>query len=257
MPIPNQPYSFNLLDAVHIAKLTGTTYPSNHQVSWHRHTQTQLLYASSGVIRLRTEQGCWVTPPLRAIWIPANTYHQLEIVKFARVKSLLVDEKEPLQLAFKKCQVITMSPLLKEIFLHLHSKQWPVNLHENQRLLEVFFDQMKTMTVEPLLYPETKHPKISNIIQSFMETPAQNESIELWAAKLHMSVRTLSRLFGSEMNMGYRQCRLQIRLIKAIEMLAQNKPVVTATYELGFSNESSFIKQFKAAFGVTPKQYFK
>src|SRR2546429_3991512 len=41
----------------------------------HSHPEDQLLFASSGVMTLRTKQGVWVVPPLRAVWIPADTPH--------------------------------------------------------------------------------------------------------------------------------------------------------------------------------------
>src|SRR6266850_2808327 len=39
----------------------------------HAHPEDQLLFASSGVMTLSTKQGVWVVPPMRALWIPANT----------------------------------------------------------------------------------------------------------------------------------------------------------------------------------------
>ena len=256
MNIFSDKYTFQLLKQGHNIQATGTLYETDQQVAWHRHDAAQFLYAASGVIRVRTSQGCWVAPPLRAVWIPANTDHQLEIVKTAAVKSLLISKQQERAFLPKQCQVITVSPLLREVLLHLHSKQWPVDTPQNQRLIEVFFDQIQMMSVEPLLYPDCSHPKVKLIISNFLEQPQTTISIEQWAKEFHMSVRSLSRLFSKEMNMGYRQCRLQIRLIKAIELLAQNKSVIEVSYSLGFSNESNFIRLFKAAFGITPKQFF-
>ena len=250
-------YSFELLHSPIAVTAMGTTFSTGHQVSWHQHSAAQFLYASDGIIRVLTEHGCWVAPPLRAVWIPANTTHQLEIVSTSSVKSLIISHDNNAQSLPQQCKVISVSPLLKEIMLHLHSKYWPIDLLENKRLIDVFIDQMQAMSVEPLLYPESQHPKIKRILQCFMDTPEDNTSIEAWANMFHMSVRTLSRLFIKEMNMGFRQCRQQIRLVMAIERLAKNQSVINISYELGFSNESNFIKVFKAAFGVTPKQYFK
>jgi quercetin dioxygenase-like cupin family protein len=43
----------------------------------HSHPENQLLFASKGVMTVRTRQGVWVVPPLRALWIPANTPHSV------------------------------------------------------------------------------------------------------------------------------------------------------------------------------------
>ena len=48
-----------------------------HRIPEHSHPEDQLLFASKGVMTVRTRQGVWVVPPLRALWIPANTPHSV------------------------------------------------------------------------------------------------------------------------------------------------------------------------------------
>jgi hypothetical protein len=48
-----------------------------HVIPEHSHPEDQLLFASSGVMTLHTRQGVWVMPPLRAVWIPADTPHSV------------------------------------------------------------------------------------------------------------------------------------------------------------------------------------
>ena len=50
----------------------GNDYPDGHLIPPHRHRRSQMLYGASGVIIVATEQGNWVVPPQRAIWIPAG-----------------------------------------------------------------------------------------------------------------------------------------------------------------------------------------
>ena len=52
-------------------------FANRHMIPEHSHPEDQLLFASSGVMTLRTKQGVWVVPPLRAVWIPANTPHSV------------------------------------------------------------------------------------------------------------------------------------------------------------------------------------
>src|SRR6202795_5332808 len=51
--------------------------PHGHRIPAHFHPEDQLLFASQGVMTLETPQGTWVVPPLRAVWIPANTPHSV------------------------------------------------------------------------------------------------------------------------------------------------------------------------------------
>ena len=53
-------------------------FPSGHIIALHQHIRSQLLYASTGVMTVTTDSGIWVVPPLRAVWIPDRTQHQIE-----------------------------------------------------------------------------------------------------------------------------------------------------------------------------------
>src|SRR5258706_4459750 len=50
-----------------------------HMIAEHSHPEDQLLFASKGVMTVRTKQGVWVVPPQRAVWIPADTPHSVSL----------------------------------------------------------------------------------------------------------------------------------------------------------------------------------
>src|SRR5215470_8878943 len=54
-------------------------YPHGHKVPWHFHEWDQLVYASQGVMTVRTETGSWVVPAQRAVWIPAGIPHSVQM----------------------------------------------------------------------------------------------------------------------------------------------------------------------------------
>jgi quercetin dioxygenase-like cupin family protein len=47
-------------------------YPGGHVIPLHFHDRDQLVYASRGVMTVRTQSDTWVVPPQRAVWIPAD-----------------------------------------------------------------------------------------------------------------------------------------------------------------------------------------
>ena len=47
----------------------GTDYPDGFLLRRHRHRHAQLLYGSTGVMKVTTGQGDWVVPPQQAVWI--------------------------------------------------------------------------------------------------------------------------------------------------------------------------------------------
>ena len=52
-------------------------FDDGHVIQEHSHPEDQLAFASKGVMTVRTKQGIWVVPPLRAVWIPAGTPHSI------------------------------------------------------------------------------------------------------------------------------------------------------------------------------------
>src|SRR6185312_17285961 len=38
----------------------------------HSHQRAQLIYATTGTMRVATDSGVWVVPPQRALWMPAG-----------------------------------------------------------------------------------------------------------------------------------------------------------------------------------------
>jgi AraC-like DNA-binding protein len=71
-----------------------------HVIPEHSHPEDQLLFASEGVMTVRTKQGVWVVPPMRAVWIPAETFHS---VATSGLIEMIIDhlkavESVPLQL---------------------------------------------------------------------------------------------------------------------------------------------------------------
>src|ERR1700751_5721725 len=83
----------------------------------HSHPEHQLLFASSGVMTLRTKQGVWVVPPLRAVWIPADTPHSVAMSGAVSMRTLYF-LPQLCQRLTGKCFVMNVSPLLRELILH-------------------------------------------------------------------------------------------------------------------------------------------
>ena len=66
-------------------------YPAGARIERHQHGLSQLLYASSGVMTVITNSGIWVVPPLRAVWIPAGTDHEIIISGKLSMRTLYIE----------------------------------------------------------------------------------------------------------------------------------------------------------------------
>ncbi|HSY78004.1 MAG TPA: AraC family ligand binding domain-containing protein, partial [Verrucomicrobiae bacterium] len=54
-------------------------YVDGHVIKTHSHPWHQLVYASQGVMTVRTPEGAWVVPIHRGVWVPAGTRHSIEM----------------------------------------------------------------------------------------------------------------------------------------------------------------------------------
>lgn len=77
------------------------------------------------------------------------------------------------------------------------------------------------------------------------------------ANSLHLSKRTLQRLFERYVGVGPKWVIRRYRLHEAADRLAANEPVdlPTMALDLGYFDQAHFIKDFKAIVGTSPAQY--
>ena len=231
-------------------------FPSGQLIPFHQHIRAQLLYASSGVMTVKTNSGIWVVPPLRAIWIPAHTRHQIEVSGHLSMRTLYIDPTF-FSGPSEGCSVIAVSPLLKELILHTVSlpRLYPLEGPE-ERLLTVILDQIRNMNIAPLELPIPEDARLKKIYKHLSVMPGDNRTLEDWGKKVGATGRTLARRFRIETGMSFGQWRQQIRILEALRRLGMKEPVTTVAIELGYDSPSAFISMFKKALGKTPGQYF-
>src|SRR5579864_4238740 len=100
----------------HITTLTRD-YTAGHVIPLHFHDRDQLVYASRGVMTVRTSDGTWVVPTYRAVWIPATVPHTITMSGTVAMRTLYLRPKLARALP-RCCCVVSVSPLLKELILH-------------------------------------------------------------------------------------------------------------------------------------------
>src|SRR5579863_5527426 len=102
-----------------IATLTHD-YPAGHVIPLHFHDWDQIVYASRGVMTVRTSAGAWVVPTHRAVWIPAAVPHTITMSGTVAMRTLYLEPRLARTLP-RGCCVVNVSPLLRELILHVCS----------------------------------------------------------------------------------------------------------------------------------------
>ncbi len=228
-----------------------------HVIPEHSHPEDQLLFASKGVMTLRTRQGVWVVPPLRAVWIPANTPHSVTISGQVSMRTLYFLPRLCRALG-GKCLVMNVSPLLKELILHACKFQrLNKKVSAERRLVEIIVDQLSGIESIPLQLPHPADSRAMRVAETLSANPGEQRTLEKLCKDCGASKRTIQRLFLEETKMTFGKWRQQLRLLHAMQALASGEKVTAAALEAGYNSTSAFISMFRKQLGTTPMRYLK
>jgi AraC-like DNA-binding protein len=228
-----------------------------HFIREHSHPEDQLLFASTGVMTVRTRAGIWVVPPLRAVWIPANTPHSVAISGNVSMRTLYFLPKLCGFLS-RKCLVIGVPPLLRELILHACSfgrlrRRSPVE----RRLIEIVVDQMHAVERVPLQLPYPHDARAMRIVDVLAGQPGDGRTLEELCRVCGATKRTIQRVFLEQTGMTFARWRQQLRLLHGLERLAHGDKVSSAALAAGYRSASAFISVFQKQLAATPIRYLQ
>ena len=223
----------------------------------HNHIRAQLIYAASGVMRIETDEGCWVVPPLRGVWIPPKVMHTVHILNQVEMRTLYIRPDIAATLA-PHCCLVEVSPLLRSLIISLTEEE--TDYDENGRaglIAQLVLLEIKFLRTPALHLPLPSNPKLMQVCQQMLKSPDENFTLELLADQMAMSTRTLARKFEKETGLNFSQWRQQAKLIEALSKLADQQSIAKVASDLGYLSSSAFTAMFKRVLGVEPSKYFK
>jgi AraC-like DNA-binding protein len=225
---------------------------ADERIEWHFHDRSQLIYPGRGVLQVFTEDGSWIVPPLRGVWIPAGVAHAHR----ARGRTELLSVGFPAAVdpfGDPDPTVVEVSPLLREVIIALTAG---ADLRSGSRTLlrRVALDQLRRLPVLPMQLPNPRDDRLGRIAGALSADPGDPRTLAQFGREVGASERTLSRLFQRQTGMSFPQWRAQLRLQHAQLLLASGEPVTATAHACGYRSASAFIEAFRAAFGSTPGQ---
>lgn len=222
----------------------------------HSHPRAQLLYAGSGVMRVETEAGCWVVPPVRGVWIPAATEHRVIMLGAVEMRTLYIRPDAAPGLP-EQCCLIEVSPLLRALILALLDEPLAYNRAGRAgQIAALALSELRFLKIPALHLPMPADPRLHRLCQQQIAQPDSRETLETLAEQQATSSRTLARQFQRETGMSFRQWRQQASLVEALGHLANNVPVARVAEKLGYRSASAFTAMFRRSLGVEPRRYF-
>lgn len=243
-------------------KLLGEIASVSHEfcdgelIPEHFHPEHQLVFASAGVMTVRTREGLWVVPPLRGVWIPAGTPHSIVMSGVVSMRTLYF---LPVLLSRlpRRCFVMHVSSLLRELILHACGlSRLNKKLADQRALIEVIVAQLQAAHAVPLQLPHPEDPRAKKIVKVLWQEPGNQKTLGQLCADCGASKRTIERVFVKETKMTFGRWRQQLRLLHALQKLASGEKVTAAALDAGYASTSAFISMFRKQLGTTPTRYF-
>jgi AraC-like DNA-binding protein len=234
------------------------TFPaaSRAEFSSDRH---YLLYAAAGSMRLEAEGKLWALPPARAALVA--TGHSIHVTLPHRVVACCVlFEPGFIPKPASNLAVFNVNSLARELILHCGS--WtdrdteldPYGRQIFRTLAAVIARQAATPSRAALPAPRSKA-----LIRALMLTEERisgDPDFTAIATEIAMTPRSLARRFASEMGMTWRQALRRLRIIRALELLAEDHASVTeVAFAVGYTSLSAFNAAFLDIAGETPTSY--
>lgn len=243
----------HLTDADLLARGYAVTHPSGTIVLPTEAGWNELIFAAAGVMRVETGAAVWVVPPHRALWLPDGARARIVMHGRVTVRTLYLRPPQPLP---AHTLAVDVSPLLRELVLHA-VRRCPLERDrpEHRRIVEMIGDQLAEAPHAPLLLPspiDSRAHALAAALEADMVAP-----LDLLAAGVGASRRTLERLFRTETGMTIGQWRQRQRLVRALELLAAGQPVTAVATTVGYATASAFTAMFRTRLGEPPRAHLR
>ncbi|MGC2544187.1 MAG: AraC family ligand binding domain-containing protein, partial [Candidatus Sulfotelmatobacter sp.] len=170
-------------------------YPDGHVIPVHFHDRDQLVYASRGVMTVRSQDSTWVVPPHRAVWIPAEIPHTTTMSGLVAMRTLYLKPRLAKGLP-RDCCVINVSNLLKELVLHactVHALKKTVKWQAH--LVAVILHQLEAAPTIPLQLPHLSDPRLVRIAEMLIRDPRDRRTLAELCRVTGAGKRSVERLF--------------------------------------------------------------
>ncbi|MGO4715057.1 AraC family transcriptional regulator [Bradyrhizobium sp. 2TAF24] len=228
------------------------SFADGFEIRPHRHVRDQLVYAVTGVMRVRTAQEAWIVPPDRAVYLPADTVHAISIRGRVEMRTLYIarDARDDLPAA---PTVIEVSALLRELVLALIEE--PVVYDETGRggaVAYLILAEIARARRLSLMIPMPRDPRLLRLCEALLADPARRTTLDGWVETAGASVRTLARLFEGETGLSFAAWRQRVRFHNAMEAIVAGAPISEVAARNGYRSASAFAAAFRKVMGQAP-----
>lgn len=249
--------SINPADYQNLPQSVGAmskSFSDGEEIALHHHARDQLLYASRGIMRLRTEREAWIVPQDNAVYIPAGVSHSVSMHGAVDMRTLYIDNnsiaKRP-----RVLRVVAITNLFRELILALNEEPVDYPAHSRGALIAQMIElEIEHAPAVSLSVPLPKDERLQRLCAALLANPADDRTLDGWSDMAGASTRTLSRLCKRDLGMSFNHWRQRIRFHNALDALSRGTPISHVAYDHGYKSASAFSAAFRKQMGVPPSK---
>ncbi len=226
-----------------------------HDSGMHEHKKGQLLYAPQGCMTFALDNSICILPPTKAVWIPPHTSHRAVMTNVVAYRSLYFDCSKyncPDEIV-----MIEVNDLLKALIDKMALWEWDIEETKTQATSTLFWEEFYQAKQFEFSLPLPSDRRLTGFRKAMTKGDFIAPELNQLSQTVGASSKTITRLFKAETGMSYQDWRQQWRLLKAIELLCEERQVSDVAHCLEFSSDSAFIAFFKKQTGQTPLSFMK
>lgn len=230
------------------------SFADGFEIAPHSHARDQLIYAVSGLMRVRTARNAWIVPPDRAVYLPARMTHSISMRGDVAMRTLYIARGAAPELPAEPT-VMAVSRLLRELVLALIDE--PLLYDKAGRggaIVSLIVSEIVRAPRLPLVIPMPHDPRLRRVCARLVADPSDRRTLEGWSQIAGGSARTLARLFESELDLTFTAWRQRVRFHNALEAIAQGQPIERIAHDNGYRSASAFAAAFRAVMGHPPSR---
>ncbi len=218
----------------------------------HCHPVHQLAWTDAGVLEVVTDDGVWVLPPTRALWLPANLPHQTSANAATLLRGIYLDPGR-CPIKWRRARAVAVNELLAALLRYLSTELTPTSRSRAEALVPDLLQPLDTISIRVAIPTDDRAREVA---EALLADPADPRTLTQWGRAVGASARTLTRGFHDGTGVSFNRWRTSARIRAALPLLATGTPISQVATAVGYETASAFVAAFRREVGTTPGAYF-